>query len=68
MTWTSWSCGLVLRALYLLLVLRALQVVTVTNIYKQRGLTSAGLLASLIRKDKDVNISRVRTDFAMHSN
>ena len=64
----SWSCGLVLRALSLLLVLLVLQVIKVTNIYKKSGLTSTGLLPSLIRKDKDVYISPVMNDFAMHSN
>ena len=51
-----------------MLVLLVLQVVKVTSIYMQRGLTSTGLLASLIRKDEDANISFVRKDFAMHSN
>jgi len=54
--------------LSLLLVLLVLQVNEVTSIHRQRGLTTTGLLASLIRKDKDANISHACKDLSMHSN
>ena len=56
------------REFYLLLVLLVLQVIKVTSIYRQRGLTNTGLLASLITKDKDEKIPPAWKDVAMHSN
>ena len=52
----------------MLLVLLMLQVTEVTSLYGQRGLTSTGLQASLIRKDPDANISLAWKDSPMHSN